>query len=58
MCAVQEPPTKLAAKRLGVHINDLKPRSLQSFKEGPTDTPEAMQIKYVATFRWFPVDLF
>ena len=42
---LQEPGTKLACKRLGIIPDSLKPRSLQSFREGPTDTPDAMEIK-------------
>ncbi len=46
----QEPSTKLACKRLGIIPDSLKPRPLQSFREGPTDTPDAMEIKSVHCF--------
>ena len=37
--------TKLAAQRLGIQLRDMKPRAPQSFREGPTDNAETIQIK-------------
>lgn len=42
---VKRGPVAKAAKRVGVLLSDLAPRSLQSFREGPTDDAIAMEIK-------------
>lgn len=44
---LQEPASKLAAKKLGINLQTLKPRTLESFKEGPKDNADSLALKYV-----------
>ncbi len=43
----QEPASKLAAMKLGIELSTMRPRTLESFKEGPTDNADSLSLKYV-----------
>ena len=45
MRVLQEPASKLAAEKLGIDLKQLVPRSLESFREGPRDNADSLELK-------------